>query len=320
MKHRLVRTVAGGALLLMPVLIPILPGAAPWPAYAQDAGTNTTATDKRPILHENATKFGAYDPYGDFGAQTGVATEALFLPWEDVDLTTLTVADNYAMQRNRKLLISIEPWSWNEGWRLSSDELRRKVLAGDYDANVRAIVDVVKTLKSPVIIRWGQEMEDTSGRFSWSNWPAQDYITAYKKVADAFRKDVPTVQIMWSPKGLEGLEKYYPGDNYVDLVGLSVFGLQGYDMKVYGAPKTFTEALKPGYDRVAPFKKPIWVAELGYEGDAAYMQPWIQTVTAADPQFPDLKEVVYFNDRDVIAWPFGLGRPNWRVKPDAGVN
>jgi endoglucanase len=319
MKRRLVRTVAGGALLLMPVTT-ILAGAALWPAYAQDAGTTATVADKRPVLHANATKFGAYDPYGDFGAQNGVETEALFLPWEDVDLTTLSVADNYAMERNRKLLITIEPWSWNEGWRLSSDELRRKVLAGDYDANIKAISDVVKTLKSPVIIRWGQEMEDKSGRFSWSDWPAQDYISAYKRVAEQFRKDTPTVQMMWSPKGIEGLEKYYPGDSYVDLVGLSVFGLQEYDVKAYGAPRTFTQALQPGYDRVMQFKKPIWVAELGYEGDANYMQPWIQSATAKDAKFPDLKEVVYFNDRDVHAWPFGLGRPNWRVKPASSVN
>lgn len=318
MTHRLARTVAGGLLLLMPVA-PVITGAAPSPAYAENAGITEAVLDKRPILHPNATKFGAYDPYGDFSAQNGVQTEALFLPWEDVDLTTLSAADEYAQQRKRKLLITIEPWSWNEDWRISSTKLRQKVLAGEYDANIKAISDVVKTLKSPVIIRWAQEMEDTSGRFSWADWPPQDYIKAYRKVAEQFRKDTPTVQIMWSPKGSEGLEKYYPGDDYVDLIGLSVFGLQEYDTREFGAPRTFTEALKPGYERVAPFKKPIWVAELGYEGDADYMHPWIQTATAKDAQFPDLREVVYFNDRDVIAWPFGLGRPNWRVK-STGAN
>ena len=242
------------------------------------------------------------------------------MPWEDVDLATLSVADEYALQRKRKLLITIEPWSWNEDRRLSANDLRRRVLAGSYDANIKAISDVVKTLKSPVIIRWGQEMEDRSGRFSWADWPPQDYIKAYRKVADQFRKDRPTVQIMWSPKGQEDLEKYYPGDDYVDVIGLSVFGLQDYDMREYGAPRTFTEALKPGYERVAPFRKPIWVAELGYEGDANYMQPWIQAATAKNDQFPDLKEVIYFNDRDVIGWPFGLGRPNWRVTTGSGVN
>jgi len=319
MTHRLVRTVAGGALLLMPVTL-ITTGAAPSPAYAGDTGVEAVVVDKRPILHPNATKFGAYDPYGDFSTQSGLETEALFLPWEDVDLATLSVADEYALQRKRKLLITIEPWSWNEDRRLSANDLRRRVLAGSYDANIKAISDVVKTLKSPVIIRWGQEMEDRSGRFSWADWPPQDYIKAYRKVADQFRKDRPTVQIMWSPKGQEDLEKYYPGDDYVDVIGLSVFGLQDYDMREYGAPRTFTEALKPGYERVAPFRKPIWVAELGYEGDANYMQPWIQAATARNDQFPDLKEVIYFNDRDVIGWPFGLGRPNWRVTTGSGVN
>lgn len=318
MTHRLVRTVAGGALLLIPVTL--ITGAAPSPAYAGDTGVEAVVADKRPILHLNATKFGAYDPYGDFSTQSGVETEALFLPWEDVDLATLSVADEYALQRKRKLLITIEPWSWNEDRRLSANDLRRRVLAGSYDANIKAISDVVKTLKSPVIIRWGQEMEDRSGRFSWADWPPQDYIKAYRKVADQFRKDRPTVQIMWSPKGQEDLEKYYPGDDYVDVIGLSVFGLQDYDMREYGAPRTFTEALKPGYERVAPFRKPIWVAELGYEGDANYMQPWIQAATAKNDQFPDLKEVIYFNDRDVIGWPFGLGRPNWRVTTGSGVN
>jgi endoglucanase len=318
MTHRLVRTVAGGALLLIPVTL--ITGAAPSPAYAGDTGVEAVVADKRPILHPNATKFGAYDPYGDFSTQSGVETEALFLPWEDVDLATLSVADEYALQRKRKLLITIEPWSWNEDRRLSANDLRRRVLAGSYDANIKAISDVVKTLKSPVIIRWGQEMEDRSGRFSWADWPPQDYIKAYRKVADQFRKDRPTVQIMWSPKGQEDLEKYYPGDDYVDVIGLSVFGLQDYDMREYGAPRTFTEALKPGYERVAPFRKPIWVAELGYEGDANYMQPWIQAATAKNDQFPDLKEVIYFNDRDVIGWPFGLGRPNWRVTTGSGVN
>lgn len=315
MRNKLVKMLASGALLLIPA-ISMTAITALSPASAED----TAIHDKRPIIHPNQVKFGAYDPHGDFGTQNDVSTEGLFLPWEDVDLDSLRVADEYALQRHRTLLITIEPWSWNEDWRLTSDQLRRKVLAGEYDGNIKALSDVIKDLKSPVIIRWGQEMEDKSGRFSWSNWPPKDYIKAYKHVIDQFRKDRPSVQVMWSPKGLEGLEKYYPGDDYADLVGLSVFGLQKYDDIAYGGPRTFAEALKPGYDRVAKYKKPIWVAELGYEGDTKYMTPWIKTVTAKDGKFPDLTDVVYFNDRDVHAWPFGLGRPNWRVNKEVSAN
>ena len=79
------------------------------------------------------------------------------------------------------------------------------------------------------------------------------------------------LKFMWSPKGLPGLEKYYPGDTYVDFIGLSVFGLQPYDRDNFGHDRDFAAALKPGYDLVAKFNKPICVAELGYVGRSLTM-------------------------------------------------
>lgn len=289
-------------------------------AHAQDATTaapvetaSLTVTDKRPTIHPGQVKFGAYDPHGDFGEQKDVTTEHLFLPWEDVDLASLGAADAYAQARGRNLLITVEPWSWDVNWRVTSDELRQRVLRGEYDAAMTAIAVEIAKLKSPVIVRWGQEMEDTSGRFSWAGWAPRDYITAYKRMMDIVRKEAPGIKIMWSPKGMTGLNAYYPGDDYADFVGLSVFGLEGYDERAYGGPRTFSEALKQGYDLVSGYNKPIWVAELGYEGSPTYMKPWIETVTLNQEEFPKLTDVVYFNDRDVHSWPFDLGRPNWRV-------
>ncbi|WP_312367633.1 glycosyl hydrolase [Ensifer sp.] len=301
-------------------------GAAPVSALAQEkadlvtnakAGQEQTLADKRPVIHPGGPRFGAYDPHGDFGDQTDVATEHLFLPWEDVDLESLRMADAYALQRKRKLLVTIEPWSWSLDWKLSPTQLRDRMLRGEYDANMEAIADMLAEMKSPVIVRWGQEMEDTSGRFSWAGWAPKDYVQAYKHAMDIVRKRVPNVQLMWSPKGLPNLGEYYPGDDYVDLVGLSVFGLEPYDAIEYGGPHTFKQALKPGYDLVAKYHKPIWVAEMGWQGSTTYMQPWIDAATQPDPDFPNLAEVVYFNDRDVHDWPHDLGRPNWRVVTDA---
>lgn len=309
---------AAGGLLLVP-LTPLLGMPAPPFAFSQEATSTVAAPDavirdKRPIIRPDQVKFGAYDPHGDFTDEANVDVEHLFLPWEDVDLSTLAAADAYALARHRKLLITIEPWSWDVNWRLSTEELRQKVLSGGYDGNIKAIAVAIKSLQSPVIVRFAQEMEDvTTARFTWQGWSPKDYITAYKHVIDIIRKERPDVKAMWSPKGLEGLAAYYPGDNYVDLIGLSVFGLEAYDKLEYGKPKTFVETLEPEYNRVVGFNKPIWVAELGYEGSAKYMQPWIQTVTEANAKFPELKEVVYFNDKDVHPWPYNLGKPDWRV-------
>ena len=76
MKAKLTRLVTGGTLLLLPA-VPALIATAFAPAFAQEAEMNTTMMDKRPIIHPNETKFGAYDPHGDFSSQGDIVTEAL---------------------------------------------------------------------------------------------------------------------------------------------------------------------------------------------------------------------------------------------------
>src|SRR3954468_9935564 len=76
------------------------------------AGTDPVQTNSA------ASAFGSYDPYGDFTNDKTASIEELFLPWEDVDLSTLPLADAYALQRGRSLLITIEPWTWSKDWRI----------------------------------------------------------------------------------------------------------------------------------------------------------------------------------------------------------
>ena len=277
---------------------------------------NVAWTDKRPVLTADSVKFGAYDPHGDFRSERRASIEHLFLPWEDVDLSSLQLADNYARERGRTVLISVEPWSWSTDWRLSSQQLLANIKAGRYDGNIAQVCQAIGQMQSPVMIRWGQEMEDPRSSFSWANWPAEDFKAAFRDFVTKCRVHVPRAQFVWSPLGLEGLQAYYPGDDVVDLVGLSVFGYQPYDRAEFGRERSFAEALRPGYERVAAFGKPIFVTELGYEGDNNYVRSWAQDVARRHAEFPRLQGVVYFNDREVYDWPRGMGRPNWRVARD----
>lgn len=284
------------------------------PSFAQAAlAGRDLAKDKRPVIHPDGPKFGCYDPYGDFSGQTDVATEHLFLPWEDVELGGLGAADEYASSRGRKIMITVEPWSWSLDWNVSPSQLRDLILSGRRDDNMRAILNAVAGFKSPVTIRWAQEMDNPSGRFTWANWKPADYIAAFKRMHGIIKEMLPQAQVMWSPKGENSLVRYYPGNEYVDLVGLSVFGLEAFDVIEYGKPRTFAESLKQGYELSVGFGKPIWVAELGYDGGIDYLTKWVEDVTLSDPRYAQLKEVVYFNDKEVWPWPHGLGLPDWRV-------
>jgi beta-mannanase len=268
---------------------------------------------KRPVLTEKSIAFGVYDPHGDFGGESNVAIEHIFLAWEDVDLSTLPIVDAYVHRRGRTLMITVEPWSWASNWNMNSNELLEGIKAGDYDTNIATVCSSIARLNSPISIRWAQEMEDAVGKFIWAVWTPQDYVFAYRHFVTECRKHLPDADYVWSPKGGASLAKYYPGDDYVDVIGLSVFGYQPYDKRNFGGERTFEQALEPGYRLVSGFGKPVIVAELGYEGDEEYVSRWAKAVAAPHPEFPELKAIVYFNDKEVFAWPQNFGYPNWRI-------
>lgn len=257
--------------------------------------------------------YGAYDPGGDYTNDPDLTIEHIFLPWEDVALTSLLEADIYALERGRALMITIEPWTWTRDERNTPEFLRNGIEQGYYDANMRGICTVINTLQSPVSVRWGHEMENPDGQFIWGDWDPEDYIAAFRRMVEICREEAPRINVIWSPNGLENTEDYYPGDDYVDLVGLSIFGYEPWERAILGRTQTFTEILTERYARVAGFNKPVVVAEVGYSGSAEYVAQWDGEVRQARPDMPLLVGVVYFDQTEVYPWPNDFGLPDWRL-------
>ncbi len=239
--------------------------------------------------------------------------EHLFLPWEDVYLPSLNDADAYAMERGRALLVTLEPWTWSRSERNTAQYLRGGIAAGEYDENMRQICTVMAGLKSSVTLRWGHEMDDRSGQFIWAGWRPDDYIAAYRRVIDICRSAAPNIRVMWSPLGDEEMAGYYPGDDYVDIVGISVFGLQAWDQAKFGGDRSYVDVFEPRYKRAEAFGKPVVVAELGYVGSEDYVNAWENSVRVTRPEHPSLVGVVYFDQREVYPWPENFGLPDWRI-------
>ncbi len=257
--------------------------------------------------------FGAYDPDGFYSGDAELTIEHVFMPWEDVNLATLLDADQYALDRNRALMITVEPWTWTRSERNTADFLREGIRAGYYDANMRGICSVIATLQSPVSVRWGHEMDYDEGHFIWAGWKPEDYVEAFRRMIDICRTEAPNINVVWSPLGLENAAEYYPGDDYVDIVGLSVFGYQPWEAEILGRELSFRELLDERYARVQGFGKPVLVAEVGYSGSEAYVNTWENQVREARPDLPLLVGSVYFNQPEVYPWPDGFGLPDWRV-------
>ena len=256
--------------------------------------------------------FGVYDPNGAFANDPDVSIEHLFLPWEDVLLDSLNDADQYAAERNRSVLATIEPWTWTRDERNSPDVLIAGIQSGEYDDNMATICSIFNGFQSPVTIRWAHEMEDLSGQFIWAGWEPDTYIAAYQRMIDVCRAEAPNADFMWSPLGLDGFEEYYPGDEYVDVVGISVFGLQPWEETILGQERSFRDIVEPRYNRAVKFGLPVVVAELGFVGDETYVREWIDDVRQDIEGLSELVAVIYFNQTEVYPWPDGYGLPDWR--------
>ena len=91
------------------------------------------------------------------------------------------------------------------------------------------VLDLVKYLDSlnvPIFLRFAAEMD------VWTTQAAPaDYIEAFRFVADIVHENTSNVAMVWSPTYARGwmadVTEYYPGDEYVDWIGISLY-LQAY--------------------------------------------------------------------------------------------
>jgi len=130
----------------------------------------------------------------------------------------------------------------------------RRIARGEFDAYFEDAADAVKRFGGPVFISVNHEMNGTWYPYSeaykkGATMTADDFIASWKRIVDVFRrKGANNVAWVWSPNvpdvGGVPFSKYYPGDDYVDWVGVSLYSgeaITGLDKiyKAYAARKPF---------------------------------------------------------------------------------
>src|SRR5262245_42630871 len=142
-------------------------------AFAGPLSNESPITKGRP---GGGVLMGAYDPYGTFANDAKISIEHIFIPWQDVNLASFDQSDKYARHRARKLLITVEPWTWSRnGKPETSRDLYAAIMAGNYDQLIRALCQKAASLTSDITIRWGQEMDLGNDRYPWSKWTPDEY-------------------------------------------------------------------------------------------------------------------------------------------------
>ena len=288
------------------------------PAFFFTSGVVNSADNnvREDVLPSGRVTLGVYDPHKAFSQDGNVAIEHIFVFWQTLEADELRKRLRYAEKRGRTMMVTVEPYTRAANWRDGGDRLFADIVAGSYRPEIERLCDELGKARGRVLVRWGHEMEDPTGRYPWARKDATGYKAAFRSFVDTCRRLAPNTTFVWSPKGEKNLARYYPGDAHVDYIGLSLWGLEKMDHDFFGKGRTFAATFAEKYDRVAGFSKPVIIAELGVSGGEAYRERWFSSLyrelfSTAD--FTKLRAVVYFNDREPHHWPMGYGSPDWRI-------
>ena len=208
------------------------------------------------------------------------------------------------------------PWSSERQGEPEPIYTLERILSGDFDEALERCAEEARDLGFPIMIEFGPEANGSW--FPWSGaWNGRGgdaygdaaipdgperFRDSYRRIAGIFRR-CGARDVTWvfhiaaaaAPReAWNAARHYYPGDDWVDWIGASVYGAQGER----GEPRQFGDIMKhlyPGMCAISP-SKPLAVLELGvaeYPGKPGWIRDALDAV--AGGAYPRIKAVSWWN-------------------------
>lgn len=215
--------------------------------------------------------------------------------------------------------IRLLPWSTYDKY--DQTYSLRKIVDGKFDKELRQWAKDLKKTEIPVLI--GFAGEPNGDWFPWSGAMNGGGITtgygdksladgpelyrdAYRYIIDLF-KDEGALKVTWvfhvnsvgAPnEPWNDIKNYYPGDDYIDWIGISAYGAQRWGESY----QRFVDIMKPGYDALLNLtaeEKPIAILEFGVADYLPNVNKalWIQSAlyTVQQPEFSRIKAIGWWH-------------------------
>jgi hypothetical protein len=168
------------------------------------------------------------------------------------------------------------------------------------DEYVRRFAREAKASGIPIFLRYASEMNG-----AWVPWydTPEKSIEKFRLIHDIMEEEAPNVAMVWSPNfsPVDTIDSYYPGDEYVDWVGFSLYSTPESNGKEE-LTRNVIDHFTPLYDTYK--HKPIMISEGAIahtllkteqsywawaEGQLGYMYGFLPRM------FPQIKAMTYFN-------------------------
>lgn len=172
----------------------------------------------------------------------------------------------------------------------------KAIAEGKFDSYINAWAADAKKFGLPFYIRWGHEMNDPY-RYPWGqqNNKPEDYIAAWRHVVNKFRAvGVTNAVWIWSPHPAYSYTEFYPGQGYVDWIGLTA--LNYGTVATWSQWWTFDDVIGKAYKDLSTYKKPMMLTEFGSLAVGGDRSEWYRKALSSLPKsYQQIKAVVFFH-------------------------
>ena len=239
---------------------------------------------------------------------TGTTPEVfdVFEAWSRDRPLDRVVADAVAA-RGARLSITWEPWDVDVDKPQQPRYSLASIIDGRHDAYIDMYAQSIAAFGQPVTIRLMHEMNG-----NWYPWGSGvngndpgEFALAWQHVHDRFTAlGVTDVQWLWAPNavytGAQQLAPLYPGDAYVDAVGVSNYNWgddhrDGWDTEW----ATFGDLFDPSFAELRSItSRPIWVTEVASSNSGGDKAEWLTAMLTEVAARPDIAGVIWFDQVD----------------------
>ena len=286
---------------------------------SQSAGGLTEAAPSFASLPDASRRrvlFGAWEPGGDaevhaLERRLGRKLDVVhwYQGWGVEDSAFDLARARATASRGAIPMITWEPWDYRRGPIQPRFQLRH-IASGRFDGYIRSWARSVREFGKPVWLRFAHEMNGRA--YPWSVGVNQnragDYVRAWRHVVKIFRQvGADNATFIWCPvvpsPGSASLSRCFPGDRYVDLVGMD--GYNAGTAADWGGWLGFSEVFGGLYQRVRRLsRRPVIIAETGCAEQGGSKPDWINHafLRALPKHFPAVRAVVWYDEHREANW------------------
>ena len=185
-----------------------------------------------------------------------------------------------------------------------------EILDGKYDDYLNKYAKALKALNTPILFRLNNEMNGDWCGYSAYHYAkdAELYKESWKYIYKIFENNgVDNVLWVWNPnhKSFPNFRwndalMYYPGDEYVDIVGLTAYNTGNYyEGEIWS---TFDELYSSYYSEYARiFEKPLMITEFGSSIFGGDKIDWVKDMFNSLEKYPRIKVAIWWSHIDYDA-------------------